>query len=75
MGAGPTQREVPAMDLRVDMESDAVGRMRQMYEIYKPVIARRANRAANPASDLPTSEWEAQNMSGYPPPPALKPTS
>ncbi len=72
MGAGPAQREVPAMDLRVDMESDAVSRMREMFEIYKPVISRRANRAANPASDLPTSEWEASNMTANPPPPALK---
>ena len=72
MGAGPAQRAVPALDLRVDMESDAVTRLRQMYEIYRPVVRRRAERADNPASDLPTSQWEAQNMAANPPPPAIR---
>jgi uncharacterized Ntn-hydrolase superfamily protein len=74
MGAGPDMDAVPALDLRVDMHGDAVSELRRIYGIYKPVIARRANRAANPASDLPTSEWEAMHMASNPPPPALRPS-
>ena len=72
IGDGPERREQTALDLRIDMTSDAVGEMRRMYEIYKPVIARRSLRARNPGDDMPTSHWEAANMTANPPPPALK---
>lgn len=72
MGAGVDMEMVPALDLRVDMQSDAVSALRRMYEIYRPVVARRAQRAADPASDMPTSEWEAIHMVDNPPPPALR---
>lgn len=66
------RREQTALDLRIDMASDAVSEMRRMYEIYKPVIARRSLRASNPGDDLPTSVWEAQNLQANPPPSPLK---
>ncbi|MFY0611749.1 MAG: DUF1028 domain-containing protein [Hyphomicrobiaceae bacterium] len=72
IGDGPERREQTALDLRIDMTSDAVSEMRRMYEIYKPVIARRSLRARNPGEDMPTSHWEAANMVDNPPPPALK---
>ena len=72
IGDGPERREQTALDLRIDMASDAVSEMRRMYEIYKPVIERRTLRARNPGEDMPTSHWEAENMSANPPPPALK---
>jgi len=54
------------------MASDAVTRMRATYEIYRPVMRRRAERARNPAADPPTSVWEAEHMRDNPPPPALR---
>lgn len=71
-GAGPGLEAAPALDLRIDLASDAVTRMRAFYETYKPVIKRRAARALNPADDLPTSDWEAVHMQDNPPPPARK---
>ncbi|MEM7406440.1 MAG: DUF1028 domain-containing protein [Pseudomonadota bacterium] len=72
MGASDAQPHVPALDLRIDMQSDAVTALRKAYEIYRPVIARRARRATDPNADLPTSEWEAINMIDNPPPPSLR---
>ena len=72
MGAGAGMEMIPAMDLRVDMQNDAVSVLRRMYEIYRPVVARRAQRAADPASDMPTSEWESIHMVANPPPSALR---
>jgi uncharacterized Ntn-hydrolase superfamily protein len=71
-GAGPDLPTAPALDLRIDMATNAVDRMREMYEIYKPVIKRRAERARNPADDPATSVWEAEHMRANPPPPALR---
>lgn len=71
-GDGPDRREAVAMDLRVDMTVDAVDELRRMYEIYRPVVKRRSERARNPADDLPTAEWEQLNMTDKPPPPALR---
>ena len=73
IGDGPERPEQTALDLRVDMTSSAVDELRHMYEIYKPVIARRSLRARDPGEDMPTSVWEAQNLTANPPPPALKP--
>lgn len=72
IGDGPERREQTALDLRVDMASDAVTEMRRMYEIYRPVIARRSLRAANPGQDPPTLHWEAEHMAANPPPHPLK---
>lgn len=71
-GAGPKLPHAPALDLRIDMARDAVTEMRKTYEIYKPVVKRRAERASNPANDPPTSVWEAEHMCENPPPPALR---
>jgi len=71
-GASEELRNAPALDLRIDMASDAVGQMRRTYEIYKPVIRRRLERARNPENDPPTAVWEAEHMAGNPPPPALR---
>ncbi|MBT6273957.1 MAG: hypothetical protein HOI95_07475, partial [Chromatiales bacterium] len=71
-GAGPDLHAVPALDLRIDMASDAVAQMRKTYNIYKPVVRRRAERARNPADDLPTAQWEEENMAANPPPAALR---
>ena len=73
IGDGAGRQEVTAVDLRVDMQSDAVSTLRSMYTVYKPVIKRRSERATDPGADLPTSVWEAENMTENPPPPALKP--
>ena len=54
------------------MTSDAFSEMRRMYEIYKPVVARRSLRARNPGENVPTSHWETENMTVNPPPSALK---
>jgi hypothetical protein len=54
------------------MHAKAVDEMRRFYELYKPVIARRELRAKNPADDMATYQWEAENMQTNPPPPALK---
>ena len=72
IGAGQGYREVPAIDLRLDMQTDAVSELRRMYETYRPVVVRRLARAQDPAGDLPTSQWEAQNMLDNPPPPPFK---
>jgi uncharacterized Ntn-hydrolase superfamily protein len=72
IGDGPDRRGVTTMDLRVDMHAKAVDEMRRFYELYKPVIARRELRAKNPADDMATYQWEAENMQTNPPPPALK---
>ncbi|MEM7749529.1 MAG: DUF1028 domain-containing protein [Pseudomonadota bacterium] len=72
IGDGPERREVTALDLRVDMHPSAINEMRRMFEIYKPVIARRSLRANNPGNDLATYAWEAENMKANPPPPALR---
>jgi len=72
IGDGPARRHVTALDLRVDMHSRAVDEMRSFYEIYKPIIARRALRAKNPADDAATWKWEQDNLTDNPPPPALK---
>lgn len=72
IGDGPERREVTALDLRVDMHPNAVNEMRRMYEIYKPVIARRSLRANNPGNDPATYVWETENMKANPPPPALR---
>ena len=68
------QAALLALDLRIDMASDAVSEMRRTYEIYKPVIRRRLERARNPENDPPTAVWEAEHMSANPPPPALRGT-
>ena len=60
--------EVTAMDLRVDMEFDAVSALRTMYTRYKPMIALRALRAATPEKMPVLWEWEAENMAANPPP-------
>ena len=65
-------REVTALDLRLDMTSDAVSEMRRFWEIYKPVVPFRAARAADPASIPSTYEWELQNLAGNPPPSTIK---
>ena len=72
IGAGPGYREVSAIDLRVDMATDAVSRLRDTLTTYRPVVERRLARAKDPAADLPTSVWEANYMVDNPPPPALK---
>lgn len=72
IGDGPGRREQTSLDLRIDMMSGAVEEMRRLYEVYRPVVARRSLRARNPGEDLATSVWEAQNMTANPPPPALK---
>jgi uncharacterized Ntn-hydrolase superfamily protein len=72
IGDGPERREVTALDLRVDMHPNAVQEMRRMYDIYKPVIARRSLRANKPGNDPATYLWEAENMKANPPPPALR---
>lgn len=72
IGDGPERRGVTTLDLRVDMHSGAVDEMRRFYNIYKPIIARRALRAKNPADDMATYQWEAENLTENPPPPALK---
>jgi uncharacterized Ntn-hydrolase superfamily protein len=72
IGDGPGRRGVTTLDLRVDMHSKAVNEMRRFYEVYKPIIARRALRAKNPADDMATYQWEAENLNENPPPPALK---
>lgn len=65
-------REVAALDLRIDMASNAVTEMRRFWEIYKPVVPFRAARASDP-SDLPsTFDWEAENLKGNPPPSTIK---
>ncbi|MEM7254362.1 MAG: DUF1028 domain-containing protein, partial [Pseudomonadota bacterium] len=69
-GAG--YENVPAIDLRIDMASNAVTELRRVYTIYTPVVARRLARAKDPAADLPTSVWEATHLTENPPPPALK---
>ena len=56
------------MDLRVDMEFDAVSALRTMYTRYKPMIALRALRAATPEKMPVLWEWEAENMAANPPP-------
>jgi len=73
-GASTELSHAPALDLRIDMASDAVSEMRRTYEIYKPVIRRRLERARNPENDPPTAVWEAEHMSANPPPPALRGT-
>lgn len=65
-------REVTALDLRIDMTSDAVNEMRRFWEIYRPVVPFRAARAADPASIPSTYEWELQNLAGNPPPSTIK---
>ncbi|MDD9917949.1 MAG: DUF1028 domain-containing protein [Rhodospirillaceae bacterium] len=65
-------REVPALDLRIDMTSDAVTEMRRFWEIYKPVVPFRAARAADPASIPSTYDWERENLSANPPPSTIK---
>ena len=65
-------REVPALDLRLDMTSDAVTEMRRFWEIYKPVVPFRAARAADPASIPSTYDWERENLSANPPPNTIK---
>ena len=72
LGDGPERRAQSVIDLRTDMTIGAVGEMRRMYEIYKPVIARRNARAADPSNDPSTPLWEARHMADNPPPPALK---
>ena len=65
-------REVPTLDLRIDMTSDAVTEMRRFWEIYKPVVPFRAARAADPASIPSTYDWERGNLSANPPPSTIK---
>jgi uncharacterized Ntn-hydrolase superfamily protein len=59
---------IPAMDLRIDMEFDAVGALRTLYERYRPMVTLRALRAATPDKMPVLWEWEAENMSANPPP-------
>ena len=61
--------EAPALDLRVDMEFDAVGALRRMYECYRPMMALRALRAATPEKMPVLWDWEAEHMAANPPPP------
>ncbi len=72
IGDGPERREMTSLDLRVDMTSQAVNELRRMYEIYKPVVARRSLRASNPGQDPPTAVWEAEHMAANPPPPPIR---
>ena len=65
-------RAVPALDLRLDMTSDAVTEMRRFWEIYKPVVPFRAARAADPASIPSTYDWERQNLDKNLPPSTIK---
>ena len=60
--------EVAALDLRVDMEFDAVAALRRLYERYAPMVALRALRAATPEKMPVLWEWEAENMAANPPP-------
>jgi uncharacterized Ntn-hydrolase superfamily protein len=60
--------EIAAVDLRVDMEFDAVAALRRTYIRYEPVIALRALRAANPGRMPVLWEWEAANLTQNPPP-------
>lgn len=60
---------IPALDLRVDMEFDAVGALRTMYERYRPMVKLRALRAATPEKMPVLWEWEAEHMAANPPPP------
>ena len=63
------QPNIAALDLRVDMHADAVAELRRIHDIYQPMMALRALRAANPEKMPVLWEWEASNMSANPPPP------
>lgn len=65
--------EIPALDLRIDMEFDAVTRLRALYETYRPVVGLRAMRAVNPRSMPDLADWEAEHMADRPPPPVYQP--
>ncbi len=60
--------DIPALDLRVDMEFDAVAALRRMYERYRPMVELRALRAATPEKMPVLWEWEAEHMATNPPP-------
>ena len=60
--------EIAAIDLRIDMEFDAVSHLRALYETYRPIEGLRAMRAANPERMPDLAEWEAANLTERPPP-------
>ena len=60
--------EITAVDLRIDIQFDAVTQLRELYEIYRPVVALRALRAANPERMPDLAEWESEHMAERPPP-------
>ncbi|MBT3536580.1 MAG: DUF1028 domain-containing protein [Rhodospirillaceae bacterium] len=64
----PELPEVPLLDLRVDLKFDAVSELRRVYEVYEPMIALRALRAAHPDRTPVLWDWEHENMSAKPPP-------
>jgi uncharacterized Ntn-hydrolase superfamily protein len=72
IGDGEQRRFATALDLRVDMCSDAVTELRRVYEIYKPVIKRRSERASAPERDPPTIDWERDHMAHNPPPDPIR---
>lgn len=60
--------EIAAVDLRVDIQFDAVTQLRELYETYKPVVALRAMRAAEPERMPDLAEWESEHLADRPPP-------
>ena len=61
-----------ALDLRVDLDADALSALRTLLETCRPVATYNRLRADDPPQTPAIADWERMHMAGSPPPRALR---